>query len=65
MTELQETIPRPEIARYCARCRRCWDYTDERAYQVVSPTGVCHVGADYGMTLCGIDATGPKWWWPL
>jgi hypothetical protein len=31
---------------------------------IVSPQHVAHFG-DEGMTECGKDATGEKWWWPL
>jgi hypothetical protein len=24
-----------------------------------------HHGEEYGITSCGKDATGPRWWWPL
>jgi hypothetical protein len=35
------------------------------AFEVVSVTGIAHIGADYGTTNCGIDATGEDWWWPV
>jgi hypothetical protein len=40
-------------------------YESEDDYAVVSPSGVKHIGGDYGFTACGFDATGPTWWWPL
>jgi hypothetical protein len=30
--------------------------------EVVSPDGTAHKGSKYGMTACGIDATGDHWW---
>ena len=49
------------------RCRVCYPYG---AYQtlrqlVVSPNGLAHQEGYYGNTVCGKDATGDKWWWPL
>lgn len=53
-----------EQTRLCARCvaanRGAW-----KTQGVVNArTAVEHIG-DGGDTLCGIDATGPQWWWPL
>jgi len=64
--ELDEPeVPQPEIKSYCRRCARAWVYEHEDQYGVVSPKGVAHIGEDYGMTACGIDATDEKWWWRL
>jgi hypothetical protein len=50
-------------------CKRCYPDQPEIAaiteIYLVSPTGVVHHGADFGVTGCGIDATGPNWWWRL
>jgi hypothetical protein len=58
-------VPQPPITGYCKRCARCWVYESTEDYAVVSPSGVTHIGADYGITACGIDATGERWWWRL
>lgn len=55
---------RPTIHRPCKRCKVTEDEV-RGGYVVVSPRGVAHHGADYGMTVCGSDATGDNWWWPL
>ena len=53
-------VPQPKIKGYCRRCRGA-----RHAFQVVSPSGLAHIGEDFGTTACGIDATGDRWWWPL
>lgn len=63
MSEPDE-IPMPKVTSFCKRCPAYQEDVDS-GYVVVSPTGMAHDGADYGMTRCGIDATGDKWWWPL
>jgi hypothetical protein len=65
--ELGDETPQPEIRSYCRRCARTWPPTsdDGDEFFIVSPTGIAHVGEDYGMTACGIDATGETWWWRL
>ena len=59
-------VPLSEIKvdRLCSRCypRR---KLAEIEIRLVSPRGVVHESEDYGMTACGRDATGPKWWWAL
>ena len=56
-----EERARPEVKRACKRCK---PDLEQGAY-IVSPTGIAHHGNEYGETECGIDATGPNWWWPL
>ena len=52
------------IANACRVCRVTEE--DIRSRQiVVSPQGMAHHGDEYGETVCGKDATKPKWWWPL
>ena len=52
------------------RCRRCVAVIGAAAAEsgwrqgVVSPAGIEHL-TDSELTFCGIDATGPEWWWPL
>lgn len=55
--------PRPEIKQVCQRCKVVEADFDRGA--VVSPDGFAHYGKHDGMTVCGIDATGDAWWWPL
>ncbi len=51
----------------CGRCERTNTFIFSPGWVgcVVSPSGVMHIGVEYGMTACGIDATGPDWWWRL
>lgn len=58
----EETGEERAIVGYCKVCRIA---SDDWPPPVVSPAGVVHHGADYGMTACGKDATGPRWWWRL
>lgn len=56
--------PRPDAEGECRRCAKNWSrYLDVQL--IVSPGGVEHFGLLDGSTLCGMDATGPEWWWPL
>jgi hypothetical protein len=57
-------VLQPEIKRGCSSCGITGEDIQGH-YVVVSPTGIAHQGAEYGETLCGKDATGDKWWWPL
>jgi hypothetical protein len=59
---IQEERPRPPVTNRCAVCDR---KEPGLRYWIVSPRGIEHHAADYGMTVCGKDATSPKWWWPL
>lgn len=55
--------PMPPVKRLCSKCDvRLWQV--DRGQVVVSPRGTAHNGMD-GDTWCGVDATGPNWWWPL
>lgn len=56
-----EERARPEIKRACKRCKPDLD----RGAFIVSPRGLAHHGTDDGWTMCGHDATGRDWWWPL
>lgn len=52
----------------CGQCRRTMEIEGEdgyAAFTVISPTGLAHVGADYGQTLCGRDGTKDGWLWPM
>lgn len=50
------------IVRDCKVCLRACEPVYGTG--VVSPSGIVHV-AEYEDTLCGHDATGADWWWPL
>jgi hypothetical protein len=52
---------KPSVEQLCGRCRISHVGS---AFAVVSPRGVAHYAFDDGTTLCGKDATGPKWWRP-
>lgn len=68
-----DTDERRQVVRLCERCRRAaWSFDahpPQRAADVavVSPAGVAHAPHFdvEGETACGIDATGPAWWWRL
>ena len=52
-------------------CKRCAKVDPSFAYEsvvdvpIVSPSGIGHHSSGYGITDCGLDATGPDWWWAL
>jgi hypothetical protein len=52
-----------EVVRDCKVCRSAPEVYGDG---VLSPSGIAHIVAGYGdHTLCGKDATGESWWWPL
>jgi hypothetical protein len=57
----EDETKRRKVTGHCRRC--CADGCER--YDIVSPMGVVHHGAEHneGYTACGIDATGPDWWW--
>lgn len=59
----EEAVPQPVVKRRCASCVK--QGGDWSGPGVISPNGIEHAGADYGLTECGKDATGDNWWWPL
>lgn len=61
----EETGEERRIDGFCKRCQASDERIMDDDFGVVSPRGMAHVGVDYGMTLCGIDSTGDKWWWQL
>lgn len=58
----EETGDTREVLRDCASCLRAGEHY---GCAVISPSGIAHIGCDGGNTLCGKDATGDAWWWPL
>lgn len=59
----EETGETREVKRTCNRCYgRAISVQELDVIEVVSRYGTAHHGADYGMTECGIDATGLGWW---
>lgn len=61
----EETNESRVIEKRCSVCFRSWLgplQGDEPG--IVSPSGVEHI-AEHERTVCGHDATGPLWWWPL
>lgn len=57
----EETGETRTVVGDCKVCRRA---LERYATGVVSPAGLVHV-ADCENTVCGHDATGDGWWWPL
>ena len=55
--------------RVCGGCKRAWGsvlVSHPGGYTIVNlRTGKYHSGRDYGMTDCGIDATGEAFLWPV
>lgn len=45
-------------------CKVCHGAREVYGQGVVSPAGIVHI-TEYEDTLCGKDATGDAWWWPL
>ena len=56
-----ETGETRDVLRDCKVCRR---HAEVYGTGVLSPSGVAHI-TEYEDTLCGKDATGDGWWWPL
>lgn len=63
----EETGEERTIVRQCKKCSKVRSRYSRRPDKngVVSPSGIEHIGVDYGFTACGQDATGDRWWWPL
>jgi hypothetical protein len=61
----EQTGEKRQVVRRCKRCQLSYAAFLRSSQGVVSANGIEHIGADYGMTECGIDATGDRWWWPL
>lgn len=62
----EETGEQRIVQSICRRCsERSWLPFTIREAPIVGPKGVAHQQHDRyeGQTLCGKDATGPKWWW--
>lgn len=59
-----DETPRPKIKTACVVCSVLPDHITENQV-IVSPSGKAHMGKEYGMSACGKDATGGRWWWPL
>lgn len=57
----EETGEERAVLRDCKVCRR---HAEVYGTGVLSPTGVAHI-TEYEDTLCGKNATGERWWWPL
>jgi hypothetical protein len=64
-----EEVPAPEIKQPCLFCKRQWERKNPgREYDpdVVSSRGFGHHSGYSGQKLlCGINATGERWWWRL
>jgi hypothetical protein len=57
-----------EVIRMCKRCCAVdpsFVFESVNDVMIVSPSGLGHHSSGYGVTDCGIDATGPDWWWRL
>lgn len=60
-----EEVPKPAVVRQCKVCGNAWWAKGRPWTGIVSPRRVEHIGLNDGLTVCGKDATGDKWWWPL
>lgn len=67
-----ETGATRAVTRFCERCQRSISQGDHTRRMtvlsevaIVSPGGIAHAGHERveGVTACGMDATGPEWWW--
>lgn len=54
-----------EIREVVRDCKVCLSGHEVYGCEVVSPSGVAHIGMTGGDTKCGRDATLDGWWWPL
>ncbi len=59
-------MPMPDVTKLCSVCGVTEAEVDQ-GYVLVSPRGIAHHGHSWrtGDTVCGRDATGQRWWWPL
>jgi hypothetical protein len=62
---LSETRTRPPVVSVCKTCAGPRNLAPLPAQEAISPRGVVHYGMNDGDTLCGKNATGPGWWWPV
>lgn len=62
VVEDEETGEERTVVRDCVVCLSA---AESYGCGIVSPSGLAHIGVDGGYTLCGKDATGDDWWWPL
>ncbi len=54
----------PRVCQNCVRTEG--SYLATLAYVVLNArTGKYHASAGYGQSDCGLDMTGPDWWWPV
>lgn len=60
----ERTGERRLVRRACNRCYGRGIAVEElERIEVVSVYGTAHAAGEEGKTDCGIDATGPQWWW--
>jgi hypothetical protein len=59
----EDTGEEREVERGCLRCGVTEAELDVFRF-VLSPAGIAH-HTEWEKTACGIDATGPDWWWPI
>ena len=52
-----------KVKRPCMRCYPDVEVEDIDPVLLVSVSGTVHQPGESGMTRCGVDATGPLWWW--
>ena len=63
VVHFDETGAERAVVQYCARCAQGFEGGEE--IEIVSPSGIAHCQRGDERTKCGIDATGPNWWWRL
>lgn len=52
------------VTGLCRRCEKAAFPWQLETQGVISPNGLEH-HTDHDSTLCGMDATGEHWWWPV
>ena len=53
-----DTGEQRQVVHGCKTCK-----ADPENPMIVSVHGVAHESDGWGVTRCGVDATGEKWWW--
>jgi len=60
-----QQLAKPPVIGRCRLCAQVFRTAGDDMWSVVSPSGLEHIGQDYGKTVCGRDSTGDEWWWTM